>query len=265
MKYTIEGFSQEYAIKLKKEIEENGKTKTIKIDCTDLVILRWFVDFFPKMIKMYVDGKEYAKLTHKKMMEDLPILDISRKACIERMQKLVAFEILEYKIIRDGGTFSLYGFGKNYINLVSKDTQSGEGWSVNQPGGVRSTGQGVVGQPDMGVVGQPDNKDNSISNTSIKNKSNIYTPVVDYLNQKAGTEYKAASKATQSHINARVAEGFTLDDFKRVIDNKIADWKGTEWEKFLRPQTLFGTKFESYLNAKPKNTQPKDTSLDDIF
>ncbi len=104
-------------------------------------------------------------------------------------------------------------------------------------------------------------------NTDINTNKNtyIYSSVVEYLNEKAGTSYKSGNKQTQSHINARLAEGFTLEDFKRVIDNKTADWKGTEWEKFLRPQTLFGTKFESYLNAKPKSTQPKDTSLDEIF
>lgn len=121
MKHTIEGFSQEYAATLKKKvkIKQRGeeKEKEIKIDCTDLVILRWFVDFFPNMKKMIIDGKEYAWLTHKKMLNDLPLLDISKRACIDRMQKLVEFGILEYKLIKDGGTFSLYSFGKNYINL----------------------------------------------------------------------------------------------------------------------------------------------------
>ena len=70
MKRTIEGFSQEYAATLKKKvkIKQRGeeKEKEVKIDCTDLVILRWFVDFFPNMKKMIIDGKEYAWLTHKK-------------------------------------------------------------------------------------------------------------------------------------------------------------------------------------------------------
>ena len=47
-------------------------------------------------------------------------------------------------------------------------------------------------------------------------------------------------------------KGFVIDDFKKVIDNMAAEWMGTEWEKYLRPETLFGTKFESYLNRKPK-------------
>lgn len=74
--------------------------------------------------------------------------------------------------------------------------------------------------------------------------------VVEYLNSKAGTKYRANSEDTAKHIRARLAEKFTLDDFYTVIDKKCAEWIGTEWEKFLRPKTLFGTKFESYLNAK---------------
>lgn len=74
--------------------------------------------------------------------------------------------------------------------------------------------------------------------------------LIEYLNEKAKTSYRAKSKSTQQHIKARLNEGFTIDDFKKVIDNKCAEWLGTEFEKYLRPETLFGTKFESYLNAK---------------
>lgn len=82
-----------------------------------------------------------------------------------------------------------------------------------------------------------------------KEKENIYSLVIEYLNEKAGTNYRSSGQATKRHINARVAEGFTLDDFKTVIDKKCAEWKGSDMEKYLRPETLFGTKFESYLNA----------------
>lgn len=80
-------------------------------------------------------------------------------------------------------------------------------------------------------------------------RNNIYTLVVQHLNEKAGTKYRASGAKTQKVIHARVAEGFTLDDFIAVIDKKTAEWMGTDWEKFLRPETLFGPKFESYLNA----------------
>lgn len=77
-----------------------------------------------------------------------------------------------------------------------------------------------------------------------------YTAIVSYLNEKAGTSYKATTAKTKSAINARLAEGFTVDDFRTVIDKKCAEWIGTDMEKYLRPETLFGTKFEGYLNAK---------------
>lgn len=83
-------------------------------------------------------------------------------------------------------------------------------------------------------------------------KESIYKAVVDHLNEKAGTAYRASTGKTRSCINARVNEGFTLDDFKTVIDRKCAEWIGTEYEKYLRPETLFGTKFEGYLNASRK-------------
>lgn len=80
----------------------------------------------------------------------------------------------------------------------------------------------------------------------------IYNIVVSYLNEKAGTSYRTSTAKTQTAIKARLNEGFTVDDFKTVIDKKCAEWLGTEWEKFLRPETLFGTKFEGYLNANNK-------------
>lgn len=81
-----------------------------------------------------------------------------------------------------------------------------------------------------------------------------YKEIVEYLNAKAKKSYKASSKSTQQHINARLAEGYTVEDFKTVIDNKCAEWLGKEWEQYLRPSTLFGTKFEDYLNAPRRKT-----------
>lgn len=87
-------------------------------------------------------------------------------------------------------------------------------------------------------------------------KSNLkIEEIILYLNEKAGTSYRANSKTTQQHINARLSEGYTVEDFKTVIDKKCADWLGTEWEQYLRPTTLFGTKFENYLNQKTVHKQ----------
>ena len=93
---------------------------------------------------------------------------------------------------------------------------------------------------------EADMQDLRQSNTSNKE---IYSEVLGYLNEKAKTNYRISSKEAQKHINARLSEGFTVDDFKTVIDKKCSEWIGTDYEQYLRPQTLFGTKFESYLNA----------------
>lgn len=86
----------------------------------------------------------------------------------------------------------------------------------------------------------------------------LYISIVGYLNEKAGTKYRHTTAKTKSVIHARLAEGFKLDDFKAVIDKKCADWIGTDYEKYLRPETLFGTKFEGYLNAKAKGEKQEE-------
>lgn len=83
----------------------------------------------------------------------------------------------------------------------------------------------------------------------------IYSSILSHLNQKAGTGYKASGKQNQKYIRARLNEGFSLDDFICVIDNMCAEWIGDKkMEAYLRPETLFGTKFESYLNRKPNRS-----------
>lgn len=80
-----------------------------------------------------------------------------------------------------------------------------------------------------------------------------YSEIVDYLNEKAGTRFKATVKATREKINGRFSDGFTLEDFKTVIDKKCAEWLGDpKMERYLCPETLFSTKFERYLREKPK-------------
>ena len=283
MKYTIEGFSQEYAASLKKEITENGKAKVIRIDCTDLVILRWFVDFFPSMTKINVGGKEYALLVHSKMMSDLPILNISRKACIERMQKLVKFGILEYKLVEEAGRCSFYGFGENYKRMIENQWGEKQGvenqWVENLPienrplenahekdedfsgGDVRLTDHGDVRLTDHGDVRLTDHNysiiNNNTNNTSIKNNISLLKEsikeIVSFLNAEAGKAFRDDTPQTVKLISGRLKNGYTVDDFKTVIRKKCAEWMHTDMEQYLRPATLFTpTHFESYLNAPEK-------------
>ena len=112
---------------------------------------------------------------------------------------------------------------------------------------------------------------NTFSNTS--NKKDIveqssttplpYEEIVQYLNQKTNKNFKHTSKVTQRHIRARLAEGFTVSDFKQVIDNKCSDWlRDQKMKEYLRPETLFGTKFESYLNSKTTTTKQTGPYID---
>lgn len=73
--------------------------------------------------------------------------------------------------------------------------------------------------------------------------------VIEYLNGVLGTHYKDSTDKNKSLIRARLREGFTVEDFKVVIDKKASAWlTDPQMQKYLRPETLFGTKFESYLN-----------------
>lgn len=75
--------------------------------------------------------------------------------------------------------------------------------------------------------------------------------VVNHLNHRLGTKYKPTTQATRKLIKARLKEGFTVEDMKLVVDKKATEWVGNpKMAQYLRPETLFGPKFESYLNAR---------------
>ena len=115
-----------------------------------------------------------------------------------------------------------------------------------------------------------DSNNTEYSKKELNNKENIkeIEEVINHLNEKAGTKYKSNSKNTTKHIKARINDGYTLEDFKTVIDKKCSEWLNTDMEKYLCPDTLFGSKFEKYLNQKinvpkfnNKNTQNNATEI----
>lgn len=83
----------------------------------------------------------------------------------------------------------------------------------------------------------------------------VLTPVsivVNFLNDtlRPARKFSTSTLRTAQNVNARLKDGYTVDDILKVIEFKHSEWSGTEWEKYLRPETLFGTgKFESYLIA----------------
>jgi len=85
--------------------------------------------------------------------------------------------------------------------------------------------------------------------------------IVGLLNSFCGTNFKSTSASTNRHISARISEGHTDDDFKTVILYKQKEWgKNKDMRQYLRPETLFGTKFEGYLQAS--KTVPQKTVID---
>lgn len=108
---------------------------------------------------------------------------------------------------------------------------------------------------DEHTIHRMDNDNKNINTNTIKD-------IIEYLNKVLGTKYKYSADYIKKHINARLSEGYTLEDFKTVIDKKYKTWSGTEMAKYLRPETLFGTKFASYLNElegeEEKNGRTKE-------
>lgn len=97
------------------------------------------------------------------------------------------------------------------------------------------------------IIGLNDRKENIL-----KEKTDLVKEIIAYLNAKTGKRFTHTNKETLKHINGRLSEGATLEDFKKVIDIKCSQWLGdTRMEEYLRPSTLFApSKFESYLNTK---------------
>jgi uncharacterized phage protein (TIGR02220 family) len=74
--------------------------------------------------------------------------------------------------------------------------------------------------------------------------------IIEYLNLKTGSKFKPTTKPYVQAIRSRLKEGYTVNDFKTVIDKKCREWQGTKLEKYLTPKTLFApSHFDTYLNS----------------
>lgn len=96
------------------------------------------------------------------------------------------------------------------------------------------------------------------------NKLSICKEVISYLNLKTKKNFKVDTASHQKFIKARLKEGYVLEDFKKVVDIMVAKWKGTEYEQYLQPQTLFGNKMDNYLNQPmPKRSTILTSTVDE--
>ncbi len=106
-------------------------------------------------------------------------------------------------------------------------------------------------------MGKEEKEEKTTNDTSLL--AEIVEKVISHLNEKTNSKFRTTTKSTKAHINARLDEGYSLNDFIVVIDKKSKEWKSTEFEKYLCPETLFGTKFEKYLNQKESKLSKKRT------
>lgn len=129
---------------------------------------------------------------------------------------------------------------------------------------------GVTEEPSEPIKEEYDfNKHTNVEDKEAILKSNekdVYKEIIDYLNAKSNSNYRHTTKTYQKSIHARINEGYTIDDFKTVIDKKCDEWIGTEWEQYLSPNTLFApSHFDKYLNQKVyKRSDNVTSNLDNI-
>ena len=140
-------------------------------------------------------------------------------------------------------------FNKRLEEEITKRLEYKEKQRINGALGGRSKAQALLEQRQSTAKAPL----KQASSTRVENENedintNTIKDIIEYLNKVLGTKYKYSADYIKKHINARLSEGYTLEDFKTVIDKKFKSWSGTEMAKFLRPETLFGTKFASYLN-----------------
>lgn len=253
MKYTINGFSQQRALELKKELYHNGKKTILKLDCIDLQILRWFVDFFPKMKKLIINGEQYAWVNYMTVNEDLPILGLGKRSLYDRLKKMVSLGILKHEHVKDGGSYSYYGFGDKYVMLIDTDgvKQTSEGLEVNFQGGMKKTSEGVGRKLP--------NKDSSINNSSI-NRNNIYNETFDrFWNQLNPTPNDRKSLVTEKRKKELYELGIARVEKAIKLYSKIHDMRYP-----YKRDNFFNEIIDNYLDKTEKDFSPPDSPSYDI-
>lgn len=189
------------------------------------------------------EGNVFQYYTNEQLMVDL---NSSEKTIIKFKKELKDVGLLEE--VRQGNNLP----NRIYISAVDGAVNSTVSELENLQYG---TGKITVSELEKLQTNKTEN-----NKTEKSNNIDIVSEVILYLNQVAGTRFTAGSQATQKHINARLKEGYTLEDFKQVIDTKTSEWQGTEFAKFLRPVTLFGTKFENYINQQPPRSRKNNVT-----
>ncbi|MGJ0706647.1 conserved phage C-terminal domain-containing protein [Enterococcus avium] len=129
------------------------------------------------------------------------------------------------------------------------------GQAIGQAAGKQPATNNNVNNVNKEYSGFPEEKEPSIP----------FKKIIDYLNQQTGKKFRNVA-SNQKFIKTRWNEGYRLEDFQKVVDIKLSQWKNTDYEKYLQPSTLFGTKFDQYLNEPMSfnHQASKNTTEEDI-
>ena len=145
---------------------------------------------------------------------------------------------------------------KKKVSEVASNDRDAHGTSQGQTEDINGTAQYSVVEDSIGK--DSIDKSSIMSGNEAENGNSDVKTIIEYLNLKAKKSFRATTKLYERHINARLSEGYTLEDFKHVIDVKCAEWMNTDHEQYLRPDTLFApSHFDSYLNQKIVKAKPK--------
>ena len=166
------------------------------------------------------------------------------------------------KELKDAGLMTEVRQGMNLPNRIYLDALNGSVESTFQE--VQKVHHGSVENTLSEVQKVHTIKTENTKTENNNNKLSICKEVISYLNLKAKKNFKVDTASHQKFIKARLKEGYVLEDFKKVVDVMVAKWKGTEYEQYLQPQTLFGNKMDNYLNQPmPKRSTNLTSTVDE--
>lgn len=192
--------------------------------------------------EFFMSNTEIAKrlnATNRSVQNYLTLLE--NKRLIKRIN---IYADKEHKIIKGRKITA----GSTLVKCISL----GWGNTIHEGGETDFTPLVKQDSPKYNNIKEQNNRTNNINKGSAKKAEpdNIpYQEILDYLNSKTKAHYKASSAVNQRLIRARFKDGYTLQDFKTVIDNKAFEWQHSDMWKYMSPSTLFGSHFDDYLNA----------------
>lgn len=194
------------------------------------------------------DGNVFQYYTNEQLMVDL---NSSEKTIIKFKKELKDVGLL--KEVRQGNNLP----NRIYISAVDGTVNSTVSeLEILQSGTVNNT------VSELEILQTNKTNNNEIDNNN--NKLLICKEVISYLNLKAKKNFKVNTASHHKFIKVRLKEGYALEDFKKVVDIMVAKWKGTEYEQYLQPQTLFGNKMDNYLNQPmPKRSRILTSTVDE--